>query len=189
MVYLRSGYNDVQVTKLNLSEDEMQVLTNSSFFLLKRSVTRKITALFGEMEREMKRRFPEFEIQYDGLNHSSGKIFRGENYRLFPYILLDYPRQFSTEGVFAFRTMFWWGHEFSYTLHLQGKAFEEYGERIFEGLETLKGTESYYCISKTPWQYNFVNENYREIDKGVSREEFFDKNFCEAKQKNSGRGN
>jgi hypothetical protein len=161
----------------------MRVLCDSNFFLLKHDVTQKIVALFGEMEREMKSQFPSYGITNEGLNVSAGKIFRGENYRKFPYILLDYPRQFSTETVLAFRSMFWWGHEFSFTLHLQGKAFEDYREKVFEGLDTVLGREVYYCVNDTPWQYMFTGENYRVIDFGVSREEFFGKNFCKLSRK------
>ena len=47
-----------------------------------------------------------------GENAYSGKISRGENYRGLPYLILDYPAYFSQKDIFAFRTMFWWGHFF-----------------------------------------------------------------------------
>ena len=59
-------------------------------------------------------RLPEAVIQ------SSPKITRGENYQLLPYVILDYPRCFQKEQVFAIRTMFWWGKGISITLHVSG---------------------------------------------------------------------
>jgi len=173
----------VQVSKLKFSEEEIAAVTDSSFFLLKHSITKKITGLFGEMEVELKGQISGYGIEYDGLNISAGKIFRGENYQLYPYILLDYPRLFSTQSVFAFRTMFWWGHEFSYTLHLQGHAFERYSEEIYNRLETLIGKDVYYCINDTPWQYNFEEDNYRLLDNKISREEFLSKPFLKLSRK------
>ena len=161
----------------------MKVLCDSNFFLMKHAVTQKIISLFGEMEQEMKSKFPSFGISQEGLNISAGKIFRGENYRLFPYILLDYPRQFSQQTVFAFRSMFWWGHEFSFTLHLQGKAFEEYGQIVFDRLRRLKDYGVFYCVNDTPWQYHFGVENYRRIDGVISHDEFFAKKFFKLSRK------
>ena len=51
---------------------------------------------------------------------STPKIAKGENYLQLPYVLLDYPRCFDKENIFAIRTMFWWGNFFSITLHLSG---------------------------------------------------------------------
>lgn len=167
----------MQVSKLNLSKQEAEAVVDRDFFLLKHSITGKIIDLFGEMESEFKSRFSHFNIDYDGLNFSAGKIFRGENYQLYPYIMLDYPRLFSTETIFAFRTMFWWGHEFSFTLHLQGRAFEKYSEVIFASLDKLKGKQVYYCVNETPWQYDFSGKNYQLLDQSISKEEFFKKPF------------
>lgn len=120
--------------------------------------------LFGEMEREMKAKQEQFKLEVNGLNVSSGKIFRGENYKLFPYILLDYPRLFSADSVFAFRSMFWWGHEFSFTMHLQGHALDKFRKSILENIQNLTNREVYYCVNETPWQYYFNHDNYILIE-------------------------
>ncbi len=168
---------------MNFSEAEAAAVNDSSFFLLKHSATKKLTGLFGEMEVEYKRRFQEYGIEYEGLNFSAGKIFRGENYLLYPYILLDYPRLFSTESIFAFRSMFWWGHEFSFTLHLQGHAFERYSEAIFNRLDSLIGKDVFYCVNDTPWQYNFAESNYKLLQNIPGREEIFKKSFVKLSRK------
>ena len=97
-------------------------------------------------------------------NIESPKIFKGENYRQLPYIVLDYPRHFSTDRVFAFRSMFWWGKEFSFTLHLQGKAWEYYRNRVAERMGMLTGNDFYCCVNNSPWQYYFENDNYVVLD-------------------------
>ena len=82
----------------------------------------------------------------------------------YPYIVLDCPRLFSARSICAFRTMFWWGHEFSITFHLQGHALEKYRTKISQKIETLKGRDFYLCINDTPWQYHFEKDNYIPVD-------------------------
>lgn len=173
----------MQFSKLKFSDKESEALAEKEFFLLKNSVTEKIVALFGEIERDLKSDFVQYGIDLTGLNSTAGKIFRGENYRLFPYIMLDYPRLFSAKSVFAFRTMLWWGHEFSFTLHIQGEAFEKYSAVIFDNFTSLNGKDVYYCINDTPWQYTFESENYQPVVNGISREQFFSRPFMKISRK------
>lgn len=154
----------MQFTNLKFSIEETKAMSEQEFFLLKNSATLKIIDLFGEIEKSLKAEVSDFGLEHSGLNISAGKIFRGENYRLFPYIVLDYPRLFSPKSVFAFRTMFWWGHEFSFTLHLQGEALEMYRFNLNKNLESLFGNDVYYCVNDTPWHYNFEGQNYSLLD-------------------------
>ena len=135
-----------------------------SFFLLKHSATKKIVELFGKMEEHLKPLAQTFTPLVPGVNTTTGKIFRGENYRLFPYVVLDFPKLFSTKSIFAFRTMFWWGHEFSFTLHLQGEALDQYRPVIERNMHMLQGKEVYYCVGDSPWQYHFESDNYDRLD-------------------------
>jgi hypothetical protein len=168
----------VQDTKLGLSEEELKAITDTTFFLLKHSATKKIMELYGGLEKEMKDKFSRYKFDVKNLNASSGKIFRGENYRLFPYILLDYPRLFNVNSVFAFRTMFWWGNEFSFTLHLQGEALDQYRNLLREKFELLLNKEVYICVNDTPWQYHFGNDNYILLDDAGSKmNELLDNTF------------
>ena len=79
-------------------------------------------------------------------------------------MVLDYPRRFSAETIFAFRTMFWWGKEFSFTLHLQHAALEHFRDRIATNISKLQGKQFYYCVNKTPWEYTFEPDNFQPLD-------------------------
>ena len=174
----------VQVTNFNFSQGEASAISERNFFLLKNSATQKIIVLFGMLEIEMKKELLQYSIDLKELNSSSGKIFRGENYKSFPYIVLDCPRLFSTNSIFAFRSMFWWGHEFSFTLHLQGEAFEKYKKSLNENLNRLSGKEVYYCVNDTPWHYNYEKDNYLPIEDFIDRrEELFTKPFLKVSRK------
>ncbi len=174
----------MQVTNFNFSQGEASAICERNFFILKNSATQKIIDLFALLEKEMKNELMLYPIDVNELNSSTGKIFRGENYRSFPYIVLDYPRLFSTNSIFAFRSMFWWGHEFSFTLHLQGQAFEKYKKSLNENFSHLPGKEVYFCVNDTPWQYNFDKENYLPLEEIIDRrEELFTKPFIKITRK------
>lgn len=154
----------MQDSILKFSSEELEILNDVNFFLLKHSATQKMVDLFGRMEILFKSVVVNTELSVEGVNVSSGKIFRGENYNLFPYVLLDYPRLFSRESIFAFRTMFWWGSAFSFTLHLQGKALDQFRKTLLINRERLLNQEIYFCVNDTPWKYHYEKENYGLID-------------------------
>lgn len=150
----------MQDSILKFSNEELAAIKDRNFFELKHSSTKKIVDLFGELEKELKAIASENDLNVEALNVSNGKIFRGENYNLYPYVLLDYPRLFTTESIFAFRTMFWWGSGFSFTLHLQGKALDKFRNKLVNDIESLIGKDVYYCVGKTPWHYHYEEDNY-----------------------------
>jgi hypothetical protein len=76
--------------------------------------------MFGGINEMMKKELASFDHLFGDIQCLNGKISRGENYQLLPYIILDYPSYFSRNNIFAVRTMFWWGNFFSITLHLSG---------------------------------------------------------------------
>ena len=87
----------------------------------------------------------------------SPKISRGENYQGLPYVMLDYPRIFGKEDVFAIRSFFWWGKGFSIHLHLQGKYVDQYRDAVFE-----TGLKYGWLISQhsSPWEHDFEQDGY-----------------------------
>ncbi len=162
----------VQDTKLTFSKEEMDAVQDNRFFFVKHEVTQKILQLFGSLEKELMQKIPGYSFPAsEGLQISEkGKIFRGENYRLLPYILLDCPRVFNTETVFSFRSMFWWGNEFSFTLHLQGKALEYFRKNIQQNISGLQNKEFFVCVNDTPWEYSFDKENYIPLDEMIQND-------------------
>jgi hypothetical protein len=157
---------------LTFTNEEIQAVLDSKFFYIKHSVTEKLLRLFGELEKTLTLSMKDYyffsseEIQVK----EKGKIFRGENYRKLPYILLDCPRLFSTGTVFAFRSMFWWGKEFSFTLHLQGQAQELFRTKLTEQIQQLRGSDYFICVNSTPWEYHFEADNYQSLDAFLNHE-------------------
>lgn len=149
---------------MELSKAESQVLNDLEFFRLKRSVTDKLDAALSALQDRWKPLVGSWKMPTTGIDLERGKIFRGENYRGYPYVIMDFPRHFSRESVFAVRTMCWWGHEFSMTLHLQGKALQPYVSEVPDRVLRLRNSGCHWCVNETPWEYEFVPGNYRLLD-------------------------
>ena len=145
---------------------ELKTIHNKKFFLVKASATGKIQKLFSEVKDEIKNVIEkENRIFPKEVDAQTGKIFRGENYLGLPYLVLDYPKYFSKESIFSFRTMFWWGNFISFTLHLQGKALQACRKNLVENIPSLKSKNIYICVNNNPWQYHYKKDNYLPVDK------------------------
>lgn len=101
------------------------------------------------------------EQWWKDLPASTPKISKGENYLGLPYLVLDHPRIFGTQDVFAIRTFFWWGHFFSTTLQLSGKFKSRFEPILHRSFERLKEQDFFVCIADTPWHYHVGADNYR----------------------------
>ncbi|HXH17665.1 MAG TPA: hypothetical protein VNJ07_01175 [Chitinophagales bacterium] len=141
-------------------------MADTSFLRTKRAVTDKIYRLLHEFTEELKASpaFRNFRFP-PGTDFKTGKISRGENYKGLPYVILDFPKNFSKEGIFAFRTMFWWGNYFSFTLHLKGKPLELYRNRITAHLRKMKKNDLLIYTGENEWEHDLSDEHYRKFDK------------------------
>ena len=99
------------------------------------------------------------------------KISKGENYKGLPYVMLDYPRIFGREDVLAIRTMFWWGHAFSVTLHLKGKYKDLFLPVIRERAAELSAAGFEVGISDDEWEHAHTPETYRPLSDAYAAEE------------------
>lgn len=142
------------------------MLQNREFLPLKQQAIEKIIGLMSVLREHLD------EVWTNEGKHwpipckkDDVKISRGENYRQLPYVILDYPRKFARDDVFAFRSMFWWGYFFSYTLHLQGDSFENYRTTLAKKLPANQQwfQDTYLCVGDTPWQYHYEPSNYQQI--------------------------
>ena len=161
---------------------ERKALHNKDFFYIKASATKKIDILLAGVRDEIKSEIKKKKLLFpEEADASAGKIFKGENYAGLPYMVLDFPKYFTKESVFSFRTMCWWGNFFSFTLHLQGKALEEYRAGLTPsvparagkgegGIHFLKKRNINICVNNNPWQYHFEKDNYIPVDKLSDRE-------------------
>jgi hypothetical protein len=161
-------------TKIQLSTFEMDLLNNAEWVLTKNQIIKKAQRLLEQVQENI----------FDYMNQSSvklpkevlsisPKISKGENYNGLPWLMLDYPRYFNKEKIFAIRTMFWWGNFFSTTIHLSGEYKEKYSHALIHSHEDLCKHDFYICINEDQWQHHFEKENFLPV-KNFTAGEFND---------------
>jgi hypothetical protein len=151
----------MEVSKIRLSSAEIELMQNAEIILTKNRVLQKMKALLEEVQQK--------QIDLVGENNLSSEIFRtspkiskGENYLGLPYLILDYPRFSSENNLFFIRTMFWWGHFFSCTLHLAETSKQRFIGRIQNSYPELQNF--YINTGEDQWAHHLQESEYQKID-------------------------
>ena len=171
-------------TNVELSKNELELVTSSEFILTKIRIIEKVYNLFGALSEAYKDalNLHKTNLPYETIA-SSPKIYKGENYLNLPYVLMDHPRVFSKEDVFAIRSFFWWGNYFSITLHLSGKYLQLFKGNIQQKLNNRILDDYFICVNDEPWQHHFEETNYKLLKEIDFAEMHLDKPFLKiAKQ-------
>ena len=156
----------MKYANVKLSKTELAVVTDAAFILTKNNIIDKVYKLFGQLSIEFTKQLqqthpmlaPEIFLQ-------APKIYKGEQYKSLPYVMLDHPRCFNGNDAFAIRCFFWWGNFFSITLHLHGRYTNLYSSPVIKSLRENKVEDWYYCINENQWQHDFKENNYAIISK------------------------
>lgn len=153
--------------EVNITKKELNYLEDLDFLLTRHTIYKKINQLLLETEANLKNFVTSHAISFpEHIKCKTGKIAKGENYRLLPYFILDYPRQFHRNSIFALRTMFWWGHYFSVTLHLSGEALAFFRKSLVAHAGILYGQNIHlYTNIQDPWQHHLDDAHYTAIEK------------------------
>ena len=154
--------------KITLSDKERSILMDTDWILLKQSIIQKVYELFSVASMTINSLF-EINNLDKSLIIKDPKIYKGENYNQFPYVMLDYPRLFGKKDVFAMRTMFWWGNFFSITIHLSGEYKSLINIQQLTNQNKLQN-QLYICVNENQWEHHFNEDNYHLL-KNLSEEE------------------
>ncbi|HSC53122.1 MAG TPA: hypothetical protein VLC98_05880 [Phnomibacter sp.] len=151
----------MKASKLALSSAEWQMAYSTEVILTKNRIIEEVYNLFGELSVA-------FQKQGEGLKDWKPELFavhpkisRGENYEGMPWVMLDYPREYSKEhGHFAIRCFFWWGHFFSINLQLSGA----YLQQLHPALQQLQQQQWMVGCTNDPWNLQLPNEQWEAYD-------------------------
>ncbi|MEO6404857.1 MAG: hypothetical protein ABIY51_03950 [Ferruginibacter sp.] len=149
--------------KIILSDTELKFVQDKQFIIVKQHIITVVFDMFSILSKKVQEAILSEKLQVPAeLFHSVPKISRGENYRSFPYVMLDYPSIFKKEGVIALRTMFWWGHFFSVTLHVSGVFKTALAQKISTSIKR-SSAELFICKNEEEWEHHFEPGNYSLI--------------------------
>lgn len=147
-----------------LTKEELSLLKNSEILLLKNAALVSIQNCLTQLQIALDKWFIESKSYLHLLPETATtKLTKGENYKGLPYVVLDYKAHYTKTNIFAYRTLFWWGNFFSFSLHLQGSYLEIFRNKLLANSANLKATDFYICINETPWQYDFSDNNYVKL--------------------------
>ena len=150
--------------KIRLSAKEVELVLNADWILTKNEILKKAKHLLEALVEEQQKFIRSCTYLPAETLVIPAKISKGENYKGLPYLVLDHPRHFDKENIFAIRTMFWWGNFFSTTLHLSGKYKKKYEHMISLSYPVLKEQKVYCCVNDDQWEHHFAKENYSIIN-------------------------
>jgi hypothetical protein len=155
---------------LQLSAEEMRLVRDPGWILTKNSIIGKVVGMFAGLSEEWREAGVRMQdgagMRQAAVPVTEPKISKGENYKGLPYVMLDYPRVFGKEDVMAVRTMFWWGHAFSVTLHLKGKYLDLFLPVIRERAVELSAAGFEVGIAEDEWEHAHTPETYRPFSAG-----------------------
>src|SRR3569623_367034 len=96
---------------VKLSKTELLLVTNAEVILTKNNIILKVYEMFGLLaERQQYYALQKKDALPKEALSVSPKIYKGEQYRGLPYVMLDYPLYYKGKDVFAVRSLFWWGN-------------------------------------------------------------------------------
>lgn len=172
----------MDAAKITLSEEELELVQNARVLLTKNTIIEKVYALFGQIAHDIRYRVQQQQWALPSeVAATNPKISRGENYKGLPYVMLDYPRLFGKEEVFAVRVLFWWGNFFSITLHLKGRYKQRAVPEIKKRWAQAVQSGLYISVGNDEWRHDFETDNYiplHQVDAGAVDEVLSANEFC-----------
>lgn len=148
-------------TKLSLNQEELVLVNNKSLIDSKRKVLSHIVELLGDAENSIHQLVADYRhLLPDEMISKRGKISRGENYKGYPWVVLDHPALFGKVDFMAFRTLFWWGDSFSLIFQAGGKYLSGFGTEKFIASLSQQFPELLVCIGESPWEHHYERDNY-----------------------------
>ena len=174
--------------KIRLSATELELVTNADWILTKNGIIQKVKNMLEALQAEQQDYLAKEKINFPAeLINPLPKISKGENYKGLPYLVLDHPRYFDKENVFAVRTLFWWGNFFSTSLHLSGSCKELFQQQVTGAFPRFASNDFFLCINDEQWEHHFEKDNYKPV-REITKEEFEHllarKSFIKLAQKN-----
>lgn len=112
-----------QNTKIIPTNAELEIASDTNFFDVKRELTAKIVLALEQFGEQLLQEIIIPVYQKQGIERAGLKVSKGENFKGYPYIVLDCPRLYSTDTEVICRTIFRWGHGWSLHFTIQGKTF------------------------------------------------------------------
>jgi hypothetical protein len=154
----------IQQTKIQFLPAEMELVSSPDIILTKNAILQKIKSFFEELQMKQHDILEKYSSQLpEEVLKISPKISRGENYKGLPWLVLDNPRYFQHNNIFAIRTMFWWGNFFSITLHVSGNNKIDLLKNLADNISSLAKNDFYIYNGTKEWEHDIDPDSYKKL--------------------------
>ena len=144
-----------------LSPEELDLAGSSRIFELKHEIMQKVRDM---LERTLRSLRETATALPEGIAAGTAKFSKGENYRLMPYQVLDFPRFSGGGDLYLNRTVFWWGHHFTCSLTVAGRPLERVRGKLAGRLQKLAARDDILlCVAQTPWHHDTGADNAQPL--------------------------
>ena len=142
----------------------MEMVSTPEIILTKNAILQKIKSFLENVQIKQLEILEDYASRLPPeILRNSPKISRGENYKGLPWLVLDNPRHFQHNNIFAVRTMFWWGNFFSITLHLSGDHKTKLLIKILENISLLKEKGVHLYKGNDEWEHDLDPNSYKDL--------------------------
>ena len=139
---------------MNLTPEEIALLSDTEFFSTKARVSPKIRRLLERVHESFQHELKTHRLLVpEGFDPEASQYVKGEHLENFPYQYLDYPRFFTRDVKFTFRSLVWWGHHMVFSLILEGGHLRRYKENLINRFPSVADREIHLCLSPSPWEW------------------------------------
>jgi hypothetical protein len=156
-------------------------MQNGQLFDQKEEITQRIQGLLAELRDLFKGRIKSEELCYpENADFVHGQLVRGERFHQRPYVYLDFPKFFSRQAMFTYRSFFWWGWDFVFAWILSGPYLDLYKKNLVNHLEVMSGKGFYLSLAPDPWEWRkdspdnleLTQQSPQEIQQRLMEKEF-----------------
>lgn len=138
---------------LLFTEEEAALIADARFFLAKARIMRKVRGLLEALLAELRGEVTKAKLLTPaGFEPDKSQFVKGEHPEDCPYQYLDYPKHFSGDEKFTFRSLFWWEHHVLFAMILEGPLLRRYKKNMVDRFHTFAERDLTLSLAPTPWE-------------------------------------
>jgi hypothetical protein len=166
----------------SLTADEWRVFANHEFFLKKAVISAKLKHTLEQLHLALQLELSAHSLVAPvSFDPEAVQFVKGEHLEDCPYQYLDFPRYYSREEKFAFRSLCWWGHHVVFALIMEGPLVKQYRLNLFNRFSEIADRQLSLCLSSSLWEWkvgpgftlDITHNNRSEIAAALDHRTFF----------------
>lgn len=166
----------------SLTADEWRVFANHEFFLKKAVISAKLKQTLEQLHLALQLELSTHPLVAPvSFDPEAVQFVKGEHLEDCPYQYLDFPRYYSREEKFAFRSLCWWGHHVVFALIMEGPLVKQYRLNLFNRFSEIADRQLSLCLSSSLWEWkvgpgftlDITHNNRSEIAAALDHRTFF----------------